>query len=621
MIVTTPRIEKDARDSCPFPVAFGHFASSTTLFSMLTIAALPVFFALVGFAHAGPVPATRMVLHEKRSAPGARFVQSGVARGDEILNLRIALKNGDMGGLETALLEAATPGQAKFRQWLSKEQVEAYARPSEDSLRAVTNWLNKNGLDSTSLTGSSDWMSISVPVSTANRMLNTTFARFEHPETGTQVIRTLEYSLPETVAPHIRLIHPTTSFTSPLRPGPQIRPVLPETQDLTSRGIAAAGCAQLTTPGCLGQLYNLPRRVSNPQSSSRIVVPGYSDQFANQADLQTFLTQFRPDMSPNTTFAFSSLDGGQNSQAPASAGLEANLDIQYALAVGGGLPTIFLSVGSDIQQGDPLGFLDTVNLLLAQDDPPQTLTTSYGFPHESDIPSSLTFAICDAYQQLTARGVSILFASGDGGVAAAPNTQCDGEQFVASWPACPWVTMVGATRSVNPEQGADLSAGGFSYIFDAPSYQTGAVAGYLNQIGSNFTGLFNPRGRAYPDVAAQGESISIVQGGRFTQVDGTSASSPMFAGIIALLNDELIAAGQPVLGFLNPWMYANPQMFTDIVGGSNPGCGTEGFQALQGWDPVTGLGTPNYPLMRSAAGLSRSTLVAAGLQALLSASG
>ncbi|EJD49915.1 subtilisin-like protein [Auricularia subglabra TFB-10046 SS5] len=586
---------------------------------MLTIAALPVLLAFFGFAYAGPVPATRMILHEKRSAPGARFVQSGIARSDEVLNLRIALKNGDMGGLETALLEAATPGRPKFRRWLSKAQVEAYARPSDESLRAVTNWLNKNGLNATSLTGSSDWMSISVPVSTANKMLNTTFARFVHTETGTQLVRTLEYSLPEAVAPHIRLVHPTTSFNSPLRPGPQILPVIPETQDLSARRVADAACGQLANPSCLAQLYNLPIRVSNPQSSSRIVVSGYSNQFANQADLQTFLTQFRPDMSPNTTFSFASLDGGQNSQDPASAGLEANLDIQYAVAVGGGLPTIFLSVGSDVQQGDPLGFLDTANLLLAQDDPPQTFTTSYGVPHEQDISSSLSFAICDAYQQLTARGVSILFASGDGGVAAAPDTQCDGEKFVASWPACPWVTMVGATRSVNPEQGADLSAGGFSYIFDAPSYQTGAVTGYLNQIGSNFTGLFNPRGRAYPDVAAQGERVAIFQSGRLEGIGGTSASSPMFAGIVALLNDELIAAGQPVLGFLNPWMYANPQMFNDIVGGSNPGCGTEGFQALQGWDPVTGLGTPNYPLMRSAAGLSRSTLVAAGLQALLSA--
>lgn len=50
----------------------------------------------------------------------------------------------------------------------------------------------------------------------------------------------------------------------------------------------------------------------------------------------------------------------------------------------------------------------------------------------------------------------------------------------------------------------------------------------------------------------------------------------IFSGIIGLLNAELLAAGKPVLGFLNPWMYANPSMFNDITTGSNPGCNTNG---------------------------------------------
>jgi tripeptidyl-peptidase-1 len=48
------------------------------------------------------------------------------------------------------------------------------------------------------------------------------------------------------------------------------------------------------------------------------------------------------------------------------------------------------------------------------------------------------------------------------------------------------------------------------------------------------------------------------------------------------------------VGFVNPVLYAHPEVFNDITQGSNPGCGTQGFSAAKGWDPVTGLGTPNY---------------------------
>ncbi|EJD45536.1 hypothetical protein AURDEDRAFT_21936, partial [Auricularia subglabra TFB-10046 SS5] len=59
-------------------------------------------------------------------------------------------------------------------------------------------------------------------------------------------------------------------------------------------------------------------------------------------------------------------------------------------------------------------------------------------------------------------------------------------------------------------------------------------------------------------------------------VDGTSASSPSFASIIALINDRREAAGKPPLGLLNPFLHANPQAYTEITVGTNPGCGTVG---------------------------------------------
>ena len=69
--------------------------------------------------------------------------------------------------------------------------------------------------------------------------------------------------------------------------------------------------------------------------------------------------------------------------------------------------------------------------------------------------------------------------------------------------------------------------------------------------------------------------------------------------MISLLNDALITAKHPPLGFLNPWLYSGGYKgLNDIVGGNNPGCGTPGFTAIKGWDPVTGLGTPNFGLLK-----------------------
>jgi tripeptidyl-peptidase-1 len=88
-------------------------------------------------------------------------------------------------------------------------------------------------------------------------------------------------------------------------------------------------------------------------------------------------------------------------------------------------------------------------------------------------------------------------------------------------------------------------------------------------------------------------SLSLFSGSVGT-IGGTSASSPSLAGLIALLNDQRFTAGKSSLGFLNPLFYQNPSVFIDITTGSNPGCQSNGFPAQPEWDPVTGLGTPNF---------------------------
>jgi len=242
---------------------------------------------------------------------------------------------------------------------------------------------------------------------------------------------------------------------------------------------------------------------------------------------------------------------------------------------------------------------------LAQDDIPLVISSSYG-DDEQTVPESYAKRACAGFAQLGARGVSLTSSSGDGGVGDGdpdPATQTcftnDGTnrtEFPALFPtSCPFITSVGGTTNV-PEVAVSFSGGGFSHYFARPSYQDAAVEAFLENLpNGTYEGLFNPNGRAFPDVSAQANNFLVVIGGEQGLIGGTSASAPTFAAFVALLNDARLKAGLSSLGFLNPLFYSTAVSgFNDITEGNNPGCGTEGFNATVGWDPVTGLGTPDF---------------------------
>ena len=107
-------------------------------------------------------------------------------------------------------------------------------------------------------------------------------------------------------------------------------------------------------------------------------------------------------------------------------------------------------------------------------------------------------------------------------------------------------------------------------------------------------------------MSALGEGYQVIVGGKAESVGGTSASSPAFAGYVSLINEARFRAGKPQMGFINPFLYANPHAFTDIVKGTNAiGRGTGdlqyGFAAAPGWDAATGLGTPLFDKLLEAA--------------------
>jgi tripeptidyl-peptidase-1 len=252
---------------------------------------------------------------------------------------------------------------------------------------------------------------------------------------------------------------------------------------------------------------------------------------------------------------------------------------------------------------------------------PWVHSVSYG--SQGDYPSiSYRDRLNAEFQKVGVRGVSILFASGDDGagcqgIGAASPQACDCT-FYPSFPAtCPYTTSVGATKFISgasgPEAAVSLfkSGGGFSQAFPTQDYQSDDVEAYLKSgVELPAACSFNATGRATPDVAALGdEHFQVINGGSTIAVGGTSASCPTFSAIVTLLNDLRLNNGKSTLGFLNPFLYqiasSNPTAFFDVTEGDNKNTNCcrsgslDGFLCSAGWDPVTGLGTPNYEVLKT----------------------
>lgn len=251
--------------------------------------------------------------------------------------------------------------------------------------------------------------------------------------------------------------------------------------------------------------------------------------------------------------------------------------------------------------------------------PTNVISISYG-GNEADLPMYYQRRQCNEFMKLGLQGITTVVASGDSGVAG--SSGClgkNGNVFTPDFPAtCPFLLTVGSTfLPPGANAGTDQetattrfpSGGGFSNIYPRADYQKAAVAQYFkvadphykfyeskhnNSFGAN-GGIYNRVGRGYPDVGAIGDNVVMFNMGLPTLVGGTSASAPTWASLLTRVNEERLAAGKSTVGFVNPALYAHPEVFHDITQGSNPGCGTNGFSCAEGWDPVTGMGTPNYP--------------------------
>jgi tripeptidyl-peptidase-1 len=390
--------------------------------------------------------------------------------------------------------------------------------------------------------------------------------------------------------------------------------------------------APWVTPRRLQELYRIPTQLKNRQPSNAQSVTEFLGQYYAKKDLQIFMEHMGL---PN--YEVTKLLGPNVESQP---GLEASLDIQYMLGISNNISTWFWSLGPLHEGQEP--FLQWLIDISNTPTVPFVHSTSYA-DEEQSLTLDYMKRINTELIKTGVRGLTLLFSSGDdgvGGYTLRTNTSiCEQRGFAPEFPSSsPYVTAVGGTQFSNrylpvcahsigsldytcdgvgeivssSATGSRItSGGGFSINFEQPSFQKEAVTSYLNWM--NTHGLappqwqWNLRGRGFPDISGMAHNYLTVIGEDVVPVDGTSASTPVTAAMLTLINDKLIELGKPRLGFFTPRLYNlglyHPEVYTDVVVGENSCsamrgiCCKAGFHASPGWDPATGFGTPVFDIL------------------------
>jgi kumamolisin len=335
----------------------------------------------------------------------------------------------------------------------------------------------------------------------------------------------------------------------------------------------AAAAPTSYSPVQVAELYSFPTGVTGAGQTIGIIELGGGYQ---PADIANYFQSLGL-TAPAVTSVF--VDNGSNSPTNAnSADGEVLLDIEVAGAIAPGANIVVYFTTNTSQ-----GFQDALsNAVHDTTNNPSAISISWGAP-EADWTSQFTQTFDQVAQEAAALGVTITVAAGDDGSSDGDDDGSDHVDFPASSPhvlACGGTTLDSSNGAITSEtvwnDGTDGGAtgGGYSTVFAQPAYQS-SVAG--------------ENGRGVPDVAGNADPETgyniLVDGEQFV-VGGTSAVAPLWAGLIALLNQQLNTR----LGFINPTIYALPEPdngFNDITEGNNGS-----YSAGPGWDATTGLGSP-----------------------------
>jgi kumamolisin len=328
------------------------------------------------------------------------------------------------------------------------------------------------------------------------------------------------------------------------------------------------------TPRQLTEIYNFPRNTGKHQTIALIELGGGF----NDSDLTSYWQQIG--LTSNVAVTAVSVGGAQNAPTgdPNGPDGEVVLDIEVAGAVAPDAQiAVYFAPNTD------QGFLDAINAAIHDTvRKPSVISISWGAPeHEWTVQAMNAFNA--AFHDAALLGISVCVASGDNG---SSDGEPDGKNHVDFPASSPWVLACGGTRLVasndkieaetvwNDGTNGGATGGGISSHFSKPAYQA----------------ALKIAGRGVPDVAGVADpetGYQILVDGAQGVIGGTSAVAPLWAGLIALCNEQL---GKN-LGWFHPALYgtlAHHKALNDITAGTNGA-----FKAGPGWDACTGLGSPD----------------------------
>jgi len=365
------------------------------------------------------------------------------------------------------------------------------------------------------------------------------------------------------------------------------------------------------TPELLMKLYNVSGVQISRGGKNKRATAEFQNQYTSGKDLAAFLKRYVPAAQEGDE-QYACVPGHCEPVGREKISVEAMLDVEYIMGTSPGIKTEVWTFSSMAWCTDLKNWTSHV---LDHDDPPLVFSVSYGVQGNVSLDKTqgcseaISHNIEEDFAKISARGITLIFSSGDQG--------SGGTVFVKTklwpvWPgSAPHATAVGATQFAAGQFSEEVatrkfgSGGGFSWYWPGQPWQRDAVDSYLKNPKAT---LPDPRdfpqgGRATPDVAALGQGYAVIVNGNTIPVGGTSAAAPLFAGIVSLLNEYRLQNGKSPLGFLNPLLYEMGKAgkgFKDVTKGNNwilagsPIPTREGYACTEGWDAVTGWGTPIF---------------------------
>jgi kumamolisin len=478
---------------------------------------------------------------------------------------------------------ASSPPQHGRR--LSRAEYRSIHQAAPDDLAKVEAFAHQHGLTVTKTNPVTRKVALAGSAAAMTKAFATELHRYEHPG-GTFRGRTGHLHVPSELEPVI-----TGVFG--LDDRPQARPHF-QTAELIDRSTASAQKKHATsvsyTPPQVAQIYDFPTDLDGSNECIALIElgGGYRDQ-----DLETYFQQLHI---PTPQVVSVSVDGAQNSPTgnANSADGEVVLDIEVAGSVA---PKARIAVY--FAPNTDAGFLDAVNQAIHDTtNAPSVISISWGAAEVYWTTQAMQNMDL-AFQTAGTLGVTVLCASGDNGSSDGVHGRKAHVDFPASSPNASGCggTRLSATNNEtwqsevvwNDGRGRGATGGGISDVFPLPTWQ--ANANVPKSVNGHHVG------RGVPDIAGDADPQSGYQvyvDGQSLVFGGTSAVAPLWAGLVALLNQK---RGQPI-GFLNALLYQNYQNLTqahafhDITSGNNGS-----YKAGSGWDACTGLGTPDGKML------------------------